>query len=222
MSDAFAPPPFDYPPLPVDDCVLVLTHMQNDFWHPEGAFYELTRSNLPVPNVLERIKNLIATCRSKGVPLIYHNESFRPGHPELRMRRDGYARGPSKSMGADKLNLAVRGTWGAGVLQELEPDLTRDEFVLENCKVDPFTSTEFEPLLRNLDRNIIILVGLAVNLGIEMTARTASEKDYGVCVLSDCTDRMFGAYSEATMTTILPHFARVTTSDVAVRELGSQ
>jgi hypothetical protein len=81
------------------------------------------------------------------------------------------------------------------VLDELQPIAGRDEFLIENSKVDPFTCSEFEPLLRNLNRHVLILVGLCVNFGIEMTVRTASEKDYGACILSDCTDRLFGAYN---------------------------
>ncbi|MDT9600542.1 cysteine hydrolase family protein [Sphingosinicella rhizophila] len=222
MTNEFNPKDSKFAPIPIDDSVLVLTHLQNDFWHPDGAYYDLTRQTLPTPDVIDRIEALIDTCRASGIPIIYHNESFRPGHPEVRIRRNGYALGSARSLGAREGNIAVRGTWGAEVLDRLKPDPNRDEFAIENAKVDPFTCSEFEPLLRNLDRNILILVGLAVNFGIEMTARTASEKDYGACVLSDCTDRLFGTYTEATLTTLLPHYARVTTSEVVLEELRTQ
>jgi nicotinamidase-related amidase len=221
VSDAFAPRNATFPPIPVDDCVLVLTHLQNDFWHRNGAFYALTESTLPYTDTLQRILNVAQACRGADIPLIFHNESWRPGHPEIRQRRRGYALGSAKSLGAQEGNIAVRGSWGADILEQLRPIAGRDEYVIENSKVDPFTCSEFEVLLRNLNRNVLILVGLAVNFGIEMTVRTASEKDYGACVLSDCTDRLFGAYTEATINVLLPHYARVMTSGTFLQELDA-
>lgn len=214
------PPQRSFGALPVDDVVLVVTHLQNDFWHPDGRAYEMTKAALAHDDVVDRIAALIACCRTGGVPIIFHNESFRSGYPELRMRRGGYALGSAKAFGAKRTEIAVRGTWGAQVLEALAPSPDHDEFVVENAKVDPFTCSEFEPLLRNLDRHVLILVGLATNWGIEMTARSASERDYGVCILSDCIDRLLGDYTEATIERLLPFYARVTTSAVALSELG--
>jgi nicotinamidase-related amidase len=212
----------EFPPVPLNDSVLVLTHLQNEFWHPDGRGYAFTKETLPFPDTLERISSLVATARAVGMPIIFHNETFRPGHPEIRIRRNGYVRGSSRVLGLDKENMAVRGEWGAATLESLKPRPGFDEFEFDNAKVDPFTCTEFEVLLRNLERNTLILAGLSTNLGIEMTARSASDRDYGVVVLSDCTDRMFGEYSEMTMTQMLPYFGRVMTSDVLRDELENQ
>jgi nicotinamidase-related amidase len=213
-------PRLTFDTLPVGDCVLVVTHLQNDFWHPDGRAYEMTQSALPHDDVVDRVAALIACCRGRRIPIIFHNETFRPGHPELRIRRGGYALGSAKAFGAAKTNITVRGTWGGQVLDRLAPSPDHDEFVVENAKVDPFTCSEFEPLLRNLDRHVLILVGIATNWGIEMTARSASERDYGVCILSDCIDRLLGDYSEATIERLLPFYARVTTSAIALSELA--
>ncbi len=202
----------DFPPLPRDDVVLVLTHMQNEFWHPDGRGYEFTRATLPFADTLERILGVVESCRAAGVPIIGHNETFRPGHPELRMRRGGYVRGSARVLEVPQHDMAVRGSWGAAMLDELKPRPGAAEYEIENAKVDPFTCSEFETLLRNLDRHILVLASLATNFGIEMTARSANEREYGVAVLSDCTDRMLGEYSEMTMHTLLPYFARVMTA----------
>ena len=213
---------FEFPPVPLNDSVLVLTHLQNEFWHPDGNAYQFTKNNLPTDDVLERIAGVVETARRLKIPIIFHNETFRPGHPELRMRRGGYVRGSSRLLRFPEENLAVRGEWGAETLDALKPVSGLDEFEIDNSKVDPFTCSEFEVLLRNLDRHIIILAGLATNLGIEMTARSANERDYGVVILSDCTDRMLGAYSEQTMTELLPYFGRVMDSETLRSELLAQ
>ncbi len=201
-----------FPPVPRDDLVLVLTHLQNDFWHPDGRGYAFTRDTLPFADTKERIVAVVAACRQAEIPIVFHNETFRPGHPELRVSRGGYVRGSGRVLRLPEENMAVRGEWGAATLDELKPRPGFREYEVDNAKVDPFTCSEFETLIRNLERHVLVLAGLATNFGIEMTARSASDRDYGVVVLSDCTDRMLGEYSELTMQTLLPYFGRVMTS----------
>ena len=209
----------EFPPVPVNDLVLVLTHLQNDFWHPDGRGYAFTRDTLPHPDTLDRITRVVAACRAHNVPILYHNETFRPGHPELSLRRNGYVRGSGRVLRLPEENMAVRGTWGAATLDTLRPRAGSPEFEIDNAKVDPFTCSEFQTLLRNLERNVIVLAGLATNFGIEMTARSANEHEYGVVVLSDCVDRMLGDYSEATLKVLLPYFGRVMESSTFLGEL---
>ncbi|MSQ67290.1 MAG: cysteine hydrolase [Gammaproteobacteria bacterium] len=210
-----------FPPVPVNDIVLVITHLQNDFWDPAGAGYAFTRDTLPFPDTQARIGAVISACRVHGVPIIYHNETFRPGHPELAERRGGYLRGSGRVLGLPEHNMAVRGTWGAATLEAFKPRPGAPEFEIDNAKVDPFTGSEFETLLRNLNRHILVLAGLATNFGIEMTARSASEREYGVVVLSDCTDRLLGEYSEATLRVLLPYFGRVMESATFIQEISA-
>ena len=47
-------------------------------------------------------------------------------------------------------------------------------------------------------------------------------RDYGVVILSDCTDRMLGDYSEQTMRLLLPYFGRVMTSTELADEFDEQ
>lgn len=211
-----------FPPVPVDDLVLVVTHLQNDFWHPDGRGYAFTRDCLPHADTKDRIAAVIAACRARSVPIIFHNETFRPGHPELAERRGGYVRGSGRVLRLPEENMAVRGTWGAATLDELKPEPGRPEFEIDNAKVDPFTCSEFDVLLRNLNRHVLVLAGLATNFGIEMTARSANERDYGVVVLSDCTDRLLGDYSEATLRVLLPYFGRVMESAQFLQELAGR
>ena len=210
----------DFPPVPVDDAVLVLTHLQNEFWHPDGRGYAFTHEKLPFPDTLERISAVVASCRAHGIPIIFHNETFRPGHPELAVRRGGYVRGSARVLELPENDMAVRGDWGAATLEQLRPRAGAPEFEIDNAKVDPFTCSEFETLLRNLERHVLILAGLATNFGIEMTARSANEREYGVIVLSDCTDRMLGEYSQMTLDVLLPYYGRVMDSPTLLAEMA--
>jgi nicotinamidase-related amidase len=212
----------DFPILPAHDTVLVLEHLQNEFAHPEGRGDYIVHKFMQESGTLDRIKQVVATCRELGIPIIHIAETFRPGHPELRETRGGYVRGSARVLGLGDKALSVRGTWGAEIVDDFKPDPNRPEFVVETSKVDPFSCSEFEVLLRNLNRNILLLGGLATNFGIEMTARSANEHDFGVCVLSDCIDRFLGAHSETTVTTLLPIYGRVATSDTIMQELLSQ
>lgn len=212
----------DFPILPADDTVLVLEHLQNEFAHPDGRGDYIVHKFMKESGTLDRIKKVIEACRAVGIPIIHIAETFRPGHPELQEMRGGYVRGSARVLGLRDRALSVRGTWGAEIVDDFKPDPNRQEFVVETSKVDPFNCSEFEVLLRNLNRNILLLGGLATNFGIEMTAREANDRDYGVCVLSDCIDRFLGDHSETTVTTLLPIYGRVATSATIIDELLSQ
>ena len=212
----------EYPLVPINDSILVLTHLQNEFWHEDGRGYEFTRGVLPYQDTKARIIALVQDCRAKSVPIIFHNETFRPGHPELRVKRGGYVRGSGRVLQLPENNMAVRGEWGAETLDELAFGSGKMEYVVDNAKVDPFTGSEFETLLTSFGRHVLILAGLATNFGIEMTARSANERDYGVVVLSDCTDRMLGEYSELTLSILLPYYGRVMTSEILRAEFDAQ
>ncbi len=209
----------EFEKIDIDDVVLVLTHLQNEFWHPDGKGYVFTQNSLPHSDTKDRILRVVETCRSHSIPIIYHKETFRPGHPELKLRRRGYVRGSGRVLKLPEENMAVRGQWGSETLDELKPVSEKPEFEIDNARVDPFTCSEFEPLLRNLERNIVVLVGLATNFGIEMTARSANERDYGVIILEDCVDRMLGEYSERTLTELLPYYGRVMSSNDFIVEM---
>jgi nicotinamidase-related amidase len=211
-----------FPPLPADDTVLVITHMQNEFAHPDGKAAATAYPSLKEAGVIERIRAVLDSCRAASIPVIYANESYHPGHPELRIRRDGYVLGTARYLELDTGNMCVRGTWGAAVIDDLAPDPDRDEYVMENPKADAFSCSEFEILLRNLDRHILLMTGIATNVGIEMTVRSANERDLGTCVLTDCIDRAWGDYSQQTIELILPLYGRVAQSDEILAELAVQ
>lgn len=212
----------DFPKLPANDTVLVLEHLQNEFAHPEGRGDYIVHKFMQESGTFDRIRSVIEACRSKGIPIIHIAETFRPGHPELAASRNGYVRGSARVLGLDQKKLAIRGTWGAEIVDDFKPDPNRQEFVVETSKVDPFNCSEFEILLRNLNRNILLIGGLATNFGIEMTAREANDRDYGVCVLSDCIDRFLGGHSETTVSTLLPIYGRVAKAQEIIDELMSQ
>lgn len=209
-----------FPPIDPDDCALFIDHMQNDWASPQGKGAAIAYDRLVELNVIPNIKRVIAACRKAGMPIIYHNETWRPGYPEISIMRNGYVIGSARHFKLSELGVCVQGTWGAQVIDELKPE--PGDFVIDNPKVDPFNCTDFEAILRNKERNVIIECGLATHLGIEMLARNASDRDYGIVVLYDCTDRSFGEFSEEVFEKIFPMFGRVATSDEIIRELGTE
>jgi nicotinamidase-related amidase len=142
----------DFPKLPADDTVLVLEHLQNEFAHPNGRGDYIVHQFMEESGTFDRIKRVMAACREKNIPIIHIAETFRPGHPELAITRNGYVRGSARVLGLAAKSLSIRGTWGAEIVDDFKIDPDRQEFVVETSKVDPFNCSEFEILLRNLDR----------------------------------------------------------------------
>jgi hypothetical protein len=89
MNQPFAPRSTDFPPIPRDDSVLILTHLPCT----DGSNIAASR------RTAMHIGGVTQACRANDIPLIFHNESWRPGHPEIRICRNGYALGSAKFLG---------------------------------------------------------------------------------------------------------------------------
>ena len=68
--------------LDADRCVLIIQDLQNDVMIDGGAFAETgSPEHAKEQNVVENVKALAETCRSKGIPVITSTTSMSPARP---------------------------------------------------------------------------------------------------------------------------------------------
>ncbi len=158
---------------------LLVIDMQNGFLHPEGS---VTRNDQPmfeVERVVAETVTLVAEARTAGLPVVYTQHVFRPDHfdvpPRLRSR-DRFAEGDEA---------LVKGSWDAAVADELKPLDT--DAVVEKNRYDAFLYTDLELVLRVLGVGRLLVCGVATNVCVESTVRSAEQRDFDVTVASDCT-----------------------------------
>jgi ureidoacrylate peracid hydrolase len=158
---------------------LLVIDMQNGFLHPEGS---VTRNDQPmfeVERVVAETVQLVAEARTAGLPVVYTQHVFRPDYfdapPRLRSR-DLFTEGDEA---------LVKGSWDAAVADELKP--LDSDAVVEKNRYDAFLYTDLELVLRTLSVGRLLVCGVATNVCVESTVRSAEQRDFEVTVASDCT-----------------------------------
>ncbi|MBO3803599.1 MAG: cysteine hydrolase [Candidatus Brockarchaeota archaeon] len=125
--------------------------------------------------IITNIGRLLESARSAGIPIIYANDAHLPGiDGELKIWPEH----------------ALAGTEGAEVVEELKP--LRGDYIIQKRRYSAFFGTCLDLLLRELEVDTLVLVGLVTNVCIQNTAGDAFFRGYRVIVPEDCV----GAASE--------------------------
>lgn len=150
-------------PLLVSDAVIVLD-MVNDF--VTGAIAAERAQNV-IPTLRD---DLLPAARESDVPVVYANDAHRPEDVELEVWGEH----------------AMRGTEGAEVIPELEPE--DDDHVFEKRFYDAFYETGLEQQLRRLGVDRVVMTGLHTNMCVRHSSATAFANSYDIAVPDDCVD----------------------------------
>ncbi len=143
---------------------LLVIDMLNDFVHGDGA--------LRVPEaerVLPRIAEEVEDARRRGDPVVYVCDAHAPDDREFS--RMGW---PPH---------AVRGTWGARVVEPLKP--APYDRVVEKTTYSGFFRSRLDDVLRELGADTVRLTGCVTNICVLYTAADAAMRGYDIEVVED-------------------------------------
>ena len=102
--------------------------------------------------IIRPLQTLLASARSKGLPVIYSNDCHYKGiDNELKLWGEH----------------AIRGTAGADVINELTP--ADGDYVVPKEDTAVFFQTDLHLLLRELEVDTLIMTGLHVNMCVRHT-----------------------------------------------------
>src|ERR671911_2166727 len=122
--------------LDADRCVLIIQDLQNDVMIDGGAFAETgSPEHAKEQNVVENVKALAETCRSKGIPVIHVWYIVEEGAAGLRLNAPLF-------QGVKDTNALVRGTWGAAPAEGLEPQ--EGDQIVEKMRMNAFYNTKLD------------------------------------------------------------------------------
>jgi len=189
--------------LDADRCALIIMDLQNDVIIDGGAFADTgSAEHAKEQSVVENVKALAATCRSKGVPVIHVWNIVEEGGAGSKMN------GPL-FQGVKDTNALVRGSWGAAPAEGLEQQ--DGDFVVEKMRMSAWHGTRFETLLAGLGRDTVIVTGAWTNMSVEHTSRTGADKGYYMVVPEDGCSTMNADWHNASINYALQNVATVTT-----------
>jgi nicotinamidase/pyrazinamidase len=143
---------------------LLIIDMLNDFVLP-GSPLEVPDTRRAVP----AIKREIERARREGNPVVYVCDAHAPDDREFSR----YGWPPH----------AVKGTWGAQVIDELKP--ADGDFIVEKTSYSSFARTRLEEVLKDTKADSIRLTGCVTHICILFAAYDAVLRDFPVAVVED-------------------------------------
>jgi nicotinamidase-related amidase len=129
------------------------------------------------PAFVANVAKAIASARNKKIPVIYVVVGFRQGTPEISPNNKTFA--PNKERFA---SLSMED------FLKIHPDLAPQagEVTVVKRRVSAFTGSDLEVILRAMGIHHMVLTGIATSGVVLSTLIEASDKDYGLTVLTDC------------------------------------
>ena len=184
---------------------VVLIEYQNDFTSEGGTLHAAVAPVMESTGMLENTVELVEKARAAGATSVHTPISFAPGYGEISDRPYGILAGVVDS------NSFVKGTWGAEIIKDLEPQ--DGDILIEGKRgFDAFASTNLDFILRSKGITTMALGGFLTNCCVESTMRTGYERGYQVYTLTDCLAATSVPEHENAIANDYPMFSRPVTS----------
>jgi ureidoacrylate peracid hydrolase len=185
---------------------LVIVDVQNDFCSPEGATAKSGRSVTACMEIIPRLNALLDGARASGVKVIFVKAI---GTHATDSEAWSY-----RASDRARLGNCREGTWGAE-LYEVSP--LDGETVVVKHRNSGFYNTELDTILRAKRIDTVVVVGVATNISVEMTARDAVQHDYNLVLVDDCCGAFEQSAHDGTVSNIRSFYGVVASSDEVLR-----
>ncbi|HEY7316101.1 MAG TPA: cysteine hydrolase [Candidatus Binatia bacterium] len=163
--------------------------------------------------VVENTKTLLTKARQSGVRILYSTPGFpgweNVGAPMIRMRMKQLRIADPNSANWPKRDSFKKNGFAVG----LEP--AENDTVFEAFLPNAFLGTSFEWWLRKHGLKTLVLTGVALETGIDGTARDALNLGYYTVIARDCVASPFRDTYEAALRSLERIFDIVNSSDIA-------
>jgi nicotinamidase-related amidase len=170
-------------------CALLIVDMQNDFCCAGGWLASRGIDISPNRKPIELIRRLVAAFRREQLPVIWVNWGVRKDllniHPSLRHAHSprGDEPGLAEPVPGTRSEVISRGSWGAEVVEEINPG-TKDIQIVKH-RFSAFWDTETDSVLRNLGVKTLLIGGVNMDQCVMTTLEDASFLGYDTILIED-------------------------------------
>ncbi|MGA2127697.1 MAG: isochorismatase family cysteine hydrolase [Xanthobacteraceae bacterium] len=170
---------------------LLIVDMQNDFCHDGGWLHSRGIDVTPNRKPIGPIRDLVAAFRREALPVVWVNWGVRKDllniHPSLRHAHSprGDEPGLAEPVPGTRSEVIARGSWGAEVVDEINPG-TRDIQIVKH-RFSAFWDTETDSVLRNLGVKTLLIGGVNMDQCVMTTLEDASFLGYDTVLIEDAT-----------------------------------
>ncbi|MHA6793094.1 cysteine hydrolase family protein [Pseudonocardia bannensis] len=192
---------------------IIAVHFQNDVITPDGAFGALFAEQATATGVVPTTKALQDAARAAGALVVYTRVAFQPGYGDL------VGNFPLLAM-VGQQGCLVDGTPAADIVDELLP--AAGDIVVTHQRVSGFVGSELDAVLRGRGIDTVVITGVATNISVESTARSAGDLGYRTIVVSDACSAAAPEVHQASLETLGLLGEVVTGADVlaALKDAG--
>lgn len=172
------------PMLAPERTALVVVDVQVDFAAPHGLLGRVGADLSSVPPAMDRIADLIASARARGMTIAFMRVVTRPETDSVALKtlmaRKGMPGGEAICRADD----------GGADYYGVQPE--PGDIEIEKLLFDSFHGTDFDDQLRARGIETLVMTGFSTDCCVDQTARAAFHRGYHVFVVSDAT----GAYAD--------------------------
>jgi nicotinamidase-related amidase len=201
---------------------LIIVDMQNDFLHVDGSLAQRAREHpearIDMPflmGTIPQVKRLAEAFRAAERPVVYLTHVVKPDYsdaafPYWRSRRLSSS-GPNRSF-------IVEGSWGAQIVDELQP--LEGEHVVVKKGFGGFSNTPLDTILRNSGVNTCVVSGVTTCVCVSTTIRGGVEHNYRMILASDAVAEVSRETHDSELKTMARVFADVKKTDEVIAMLA--
>jgi len=171
---------------------IVVIDMLNEFCKPGGAMVLPGYERLVAPQ-----KTVIDAGRAAGSPVLFVADTHRKN---VRQDREFLKRTAH----------CLEGSWGAQVIDELEP--RPDDLYIVKRRYSAFFNTDLDLTLRDLRVDTLVIIGVVTNICVRSTVHDGFFLGYQVVVPEDCVAATGPREQESSLYDIGTHFGIVADS----------
>lgn len=207
----------------VSKTAVLVVDMQNAFVR-RGGYFDLIGFDISATEkIIEPCQEIVGAAREKGIKIIYLQMGYSPdlsdsGGPNSPAWHKSRGLALIRQRPELKDKLYIYGTWGANIIEELEPQ--QGDIVIRKQKYDGFIGTNLDIVLRTYGVKHLLFIGTATNICVESTLRHAFSLQYFPILVSDAVSQMGpSSTQEATIFNVRSIFGWVTTSEKLLKAI---
>jgi nicotinamidase-related amidase len=153
--------------------------------------------------IVPKVKHLLDFAREKKIPIIYTCDTHLPNL--------------DSEFEVWPLHAMV-GTKGAEVVDELKPK--KGDFIVHKRRYSSFFGTDLDTLLRELDVEVVVLVGLVTDICVQHTAADAFFRGYHIIIPEDGVETITEELQKTSLKYMKRVYgAKITTTEKLLKQL---
>jgi ureidoacrylate peracid hydrolase len=185
---------------------LIVIDVQNGFVSKGGSYDLLKMDTSNYRAVIPVIKELIEISRAAGIPVFY-TQAVRESSGIDLLTKTHKILPKSREERIMKKPICVRGTWDAGIVEDIKP-AARDHIVIKR-RDSAFHDTEINVWLKSLGIDTLIFSGIDTSICVETSLREAFNIGYDIILISDATASSNRKHYESTLDNVRGYYGLV-------------